>query len=207
MQTCNGLPVLVVLTDDAGGNGCSSRPRRLTRPRPDAKRRRAAHPVGLLARIFPPFAQPLPEFLENEGDARSPKKHRPPEDLAREDLVGETGRIARRDAARGSEGGMIRLETLIELKCLNSTFLRAYDLIELIEPNISQSTVSSPPLICARSPGGASNRLRGGGIIHYIILMYIMLYIILYCIIYYMSLYIVYHNGRLGGTTCLTVLG
>ena len=54
-----------------------------------------------------------------------------------------------------SEGGMIRLETLIELIFLNSSFSRSILLLKLgtqfpveqFEATVSQSTVPSPPLI------------------------------------------------------------
>ena len=57
-------------------------------------------------------------------------------------------------ATESSEGGMIRLETLIELKFLNSSFSNCFLLSELdnelsverFEPTVSHSAVSSPLL-------------------------------------------------------------
>ena len=46
-----------------------------------------------------------------------------------------------------SEGGIIRLETLIELKFLNSSFSSFFQQFSIVqfEPTVSQSTVSHPP--------------------------------------------------------------
>ena len=66
-----------------------------------------------------------------------------------------------------SEGGMIRSETLIELKLFNSSFSSLFIIllkldqqfsIEQFEPTVSQSAVSSPP-----SRGDRLHQLPGGG--------------------------------------------
>ena len=68
--------------------------------------------------------------------------------------------------------GMIRLETLIELKFLNSSFFKLILLLELdkqfpveqFEATVSQSTVPSPPLTVAllAAPGVKEKEKRRG---------------------------------------------